>query len=49
MAWEQVELALELQPRDAFEAGLLDNAAQLHALRDDREAATAWAIERMTQ
>ncbi|WP_339741312.1 hypothetical protein [uncultured Maricaulis sp.] len=49
MAWEQVGLALELEPRDAFEAGLLGNAAQLHALRDDREAATAWAVERMTQ
>ncbi|SDM27213.1 hypothetical protein [Maricaulis salignorans] len=49
MAWEQIEIALELEPRDAFEAGLLANAAQLHALRDDREAATAWAVERMTQ
>jgi len=49
MAWEQIEIALELQPRDALEAGLLGSAAQLRALSADRDAATAWAVERMTQ
>ncbi|MGK0266970.1 MAG: tetratricopeptide (TPR) repeat protein [Maricaulis sp.] len=48
MAWEQLEIALELEPRDAFETGVRAEAAQLLALRDDRHAATAWAGERMS-
>lgn len=49
MAWQQLEIALALEPRDAFEAGVRDEAAQLHALRGDRAAATAWATDRMTR
>lgn len=49
MAWQQLAIALELEPRDAFEAGLLAEAAQLQALNGDREAATDWAVAQMTQ
>ncbi len=49
MAWQQLEAALALEPRDAFEAGVRDEAAQLLALRSDRDAATAWATDRMTR
>lgn len=49
MAWQQLEIALELEAHDAFEDGLMAEAAQLLALRSDRHAATAWAVGRMTQ
>ena len=49
MAWEQLELALELTPRDALETGIMAEAAQLQALTSDRAAATAWAVERLTR
>ncbi|WP_417480968.1 hypothetical protein [Maricaulis sp.] len=49
MAWQQLEIAIELEPRDAFEAGVRDEAVRLLALREDRQGATAWATARMTQ
>ncbi len=49
MAWQQLEIALELEPRNAFEAGVLAEAAQLQARIADRDAATSWAVERMTR
>ncbi|WP_417494397.1 hypothetical protein [Maricaulis sp.] len=49
MAWQQLEIAIELEPRDAFEAGVRDEAVRLLALREDRQDATAWATARMTQ
>ncbi len=49
MAWQQLDIALGLEPRDAFEAGLLAEAVQLEGLSGDRHAATAWAVAQMTQ
>jgi tetratricopeptide (TPR) repeat protein len=49
MAWEQLEVALELEPRDAFEASARAEAALLQARSGNRRDATAWAVERMTQ
>lgn len=47
MAHEQVALALQLAPRDAFETGIIAEAERLQALLDDRDAAADWADDRM--
>lgn len=47
MAQEQAAIAARLQPRDAFEAGIRDEAELLNALISDRDAATQWADDRL--
>ena len=43
----QLEAALAMPARDAFEAGVIAEAERLYALLPDRDAATAWADDRM--
>ncbi len=47
MAVEQTRAALALTPRDAFEMGILEEAQRLNELIEDRQAATAWADQRL--
>jgi len=47
MALEQLQAVLDLQPRDAFEAGILAEAHLLAALQHDHRVAAEWANERM--
>ena len=47
MARQQLVLCLQLPPRDAFEAAVQTDAAQLSELIGDRDAATLWADARM--
>jgi hypothetical protein len=48
MAVEQIEIVLDLEPRDAFEAGIQAEARLLADLLDDKYAAIEWAQNRMT-
>ncbi len=47
MAIEQVTIAAALEPRDAFEAGIIAEALVLGALLGDHDAASAWCNARM--
>jgi len=47
MALEQLQMVLEMQPRDAFEIGILAEARLLAGLQDDHREAAEWANERM--
>ncbi len=47
LARAQLDAALIMPPRDAFEAGVIAEAQRLSDLLPDREAATAWADDRM--
>jgi tetratricopeptide (TPR) repeat protein len=50
MAHTQLEIALELTPRDAFEAGVQEEAVQLQsAFQTSRDAAIEWANDRMSR
>lgn len=46
-ARQQVAVALQMPPRDAFEAAVQSDARQLAGLIEDRRAAAAWADARM--